>query len=376
MHWKGSDARFGAACSPGSLTMRFWKWPKQDRSADAGREQLLADLASRCETLVRQHVEAMSIEAQGAREELAQLRSLLTDAIGKLIAGFNQMNALTGRQQKIALSIVGGNAGDEKMSIEKFITDTAATLNMFVEATVNSSRTAMGMVERMDTVKAQVGAALGILEEIDGISRQTNLLALNAAIEAARAGEAGRGFAVVADEVRRLSDRTTQFSGQIRGEIGQIEGSVNQVEHTINQIASQDMVEALQAKQRTERMLGEVKTINDQIAAGAKEISLVTQDIEVEVNAAVTALQFQDLATQLIGHSEGRMTVMENVVAGLQRLPQLIRVLEERGAGGGQAARMGELESELGAALEAMRAGRRHNPVVQADMGRGAVDLF
>ncbi len=175
---------------------------------------------------------------------------------------------------------------------------------------------------------------------------------------------------------RRLSDRTNQFSQQIRAEISQIHGSVSEVESTINQIASQDMVEALRAKQRTDQMLAEIQAINVRIADGGRELGQVTSEIEAQVNRAVTALQFQDLATQLLDYAAGRVTMVENIVSGLQRVPQAIREVAAADSRDSQQARLGALADELAAALETLRAGRRHNPVVQADMGRGAVDLF
>lgn len=86
----------------------------------------------------------------------------------------------------------------------------------------------MTLVEMTDRMTTQMRDVRGMLGEIEGIAKQTNLLALNAAIEAARAGEAGRGFAVVADEVRDLSGRTNHFSHQIRGSLATIQSTIEE----------------------------------------------------------------------------------------------------------------------------------------------------
>lgn len=141
--------------------------------------------------------------------ELEQVGTLVRDAINGLIESFTAISQQAHSQQQLALGMTQATgANGEKVDFEDFVRDTSRTLSIFVDNTIKNSQTAMGLVERMSDISAEVANVLGILGDIDQIAKQTNFLALNAAIEAARAGEAGRGFAVVADEVRNLSLRT------------------------------------------------------------------------------------------------------------------------------------------------------------------------
>lgn len=250
-----------------------------------------------------------------AREELARLRSIISDAIEKLIPGFNTMNSLAARQRELALGIARSAVRDESedggLSLTGFVIDTSRMLQAFVDGTIESSKNAMGLVDQMDKVKAQVAQTVALVTEIDGISRQTNLLALNAAIEAARAGDAGRGFSVVANEVRDLSGRTGEFSRGIRGGMESIEQSVRSAEVVINKMAAHDMVDALRAKQKAETAMTEIGRVNEEIGRSASEINVISADMEGTVNQAVMALQFQDIASQMIGRAMMRLDAAE-----------------------------------------------------------------
>ena len=104
---------------------------------------------------------------------------------------------------------------DSVRQFDEFVANTSQVMAQVVDNVVANSKLGMELVEMTDDIAKHTKKVQSILSEIGAIAKQTNLLALNAAIEAARAGEAGRGFAVVADEVRDLSARTTQFSQQI-----------------------------------------------------------------------------------------------------------------------------------------------------------------
>ena len=157
--------------------------------------------------------------------------------------------------------------------------------------------------------------------------------------------------------MRALSDRTSQFSQQIRTDMDRIDLSVRDAEGVINAMASQDMVGAIQNKQRAEGTLSEIERANGEIGQRASEIDGIGGDLARVVNEAVTALQFQDLASQLIGHTLARIGEAE----------QLLGQLAEIDISSAEAVRE---------ALEKVRASTHHNPVQQAAMATGDVELF
>ncbi|MFM2589830.1 methyl-accepting chemotaxis protein [Vibrio sp. TBV020] len=227
-----------------------------------------------------------------ANDEMKKELEYQSDKVAQISASIEEMS--------VSIQEVASKSSDATSSAQSAGV-TANSGGQIVSDTIEGMKSINDAVSASSNSVAELGkrgAEIGeIISVINGIAEQTNLLALNAAIEAARAGEAGRGFAVVADEVRALADRTTTATREIGGSIETIQGetqrAVERMESGSNYV-QEGLKLARQAGDSLENIVSgshEVASMIDSIAAATEQQSLASSEVARNVEGVSQASQ-------------------------------------------------------------------------------------
>ncbi len=221
------------------------------------------------------------------------------------------------------------NTAEDNMASYKILEHMSMSLNSVVEKILVSSQNEQEMSVQIRSVVTQTEQIKGILEMIKDIADQTNLLALNAAIEAARAGEHGRGFAVVADEVRKLAERTQKSLTEIDATINVIVQGVTQLSSSmeINSVAMKDVsdsAEEVRAEaEQTQLKTSETIDIAKDASKKVVEISHMTKSMMDHMNETVdTSTNNEKIAEELADISKD----MTNIAHDLEKTLSVFKV--------------------------------------------------
>ena len=305
------------------------------------------------ETL-REYEACINAATSMIRNDLERARTMVRDATARLGRSFDALHNAAANQ-RTALQSVATAFYDSESGGRSFASSTEALMRQFVDEVVRVSRDSVRIIDQLADLSQRVSGIVISADAIDGLARETRFIAFNARIETHRAGDAGRTFKVVADEVKRLANASSTLSNQIRQNVSECKTQLAQVHKTSAGLASHDLSRAIESHRGLSLAITKLDTVN-------QELDSMLETVSTSVSEAVRALQFEDMVTQILNATVQRVERMGEfsvrAVQIMERAPQ------------------GDRSVPFAALVEEMRTLGDRVAVQQSSVDQGSVELF
>jgi len=278
------------------------------------------------EELMRRWVDVAQRYSDAAlvlRREIYTVIQQTEQAVNTIASSFQAVINKATIQARQAMELLEGTQGATSdgtpQSLKDFIQVSDERLTKMADEVVRVADLSVNMVRELDGVQNRAQAIDGFLLDVEKLADQTSLLALNADIEAARVGEHGRGFSVVAQEVRRLSQRSHQFSDRIRQHLKEVRTGLNKTYGDMRTLSAADMEHALTIKEDVISLTRSLEGKNREVAETVGRINAISKEIARDVQNVVISLQFHDITSQKLS---GMLEPMDDLRRTLFNLMQ------------------------------------------------------
>lgn len=305
----------------GALLPWFAYFSHQPQPKDAG-PPAESTLPTEYKQVLSQIEQILKENIQRITDPLEKQNQIVKASAETINNSFFGLQSVSEEQSAVSTQLVDNllaNQGSE-FDLMEVLPKTEAIIQQFVQILVDVSEKSILAVHSIHDMSLKLEVVFKLLQQVRGLSEQTNLLALNAAIEAARAGEAGRGFAVVAQEVRNLSIQAANLNTQIETEMKIAQDTVELANRTVGEMASFDMTQAIESKEKVDYMLRGVQQLNTEIEQEVTKLQQLGQQLTLQVREGTRALQFTDIVSQQGEYALGSITFLQEATSLLKTL--------------------------------------------------------
>jgi len=242
-------------------------------------------------------------------------RSQTEHAIMDLASRFAGISAKLEAAVQASQAAAGDLAGAGDSGAMAVLTQSETELTSVIDSLKDAQHSRNDMLVQVRSLTDYTAELTTMAAEVAAIASQTNLLALNAAIEAARAGEAGRGFAVVADEVRKLSGLSSETGKKMSEKVAVINASIADVFQVAERSSEHDTQSVAASESTIQQVLGRFHDVTSQLSDSAELLQRESTGIRGEISDVLVALQFQDRVSQILAHVRNNMDSLHRHLA-------------------------------------------------------------